>query len=325
MNRKVHIFYSLAFLTVFFILFSGLSLGRSNDSRRLAFTLIAVLITLGLIVAVKRLSHKTWFVLAVILLVLMFIPATTAVRLLPNDSIQPFSGPLSIVLLLIPTTALIVVALLTATAINRPPTQQKARNAQLLLALLLLAKALHSIYWHFIWDSTYDALGILWFFILFPGIVVGGFVLLIALPGKAKLAAGGYLLAVPLLVIGAALLAWQVDFRELTDARAGRVSRAIETYHQRNGRYPHTLAELTPWTTFSVSEPVILFGQDWCYDSGRDYFRLGYVDRAHWSDPRLTGHIHASAGDTSTLPRLCEEEVNAFITAHPDYYVWLRE
>lgn len=322
MNKRPFLF-ALPALTLFFGLSSAFLLRTSNPGGRLLFAFVTALLTIGLVATVHKSSHKTALAVGILFLVVMLIPATTAVPPLPNNAIQPFNGWAVIALLFIPCVSLIVVALLIASAVSLQQ-QQRPFAAPLLLSILLLAKAMHNIYWHFVWDTTYDALDIFWLPITFLPIGVGGLVLLITLPKRKALISGAYTL-LPLLVIGTAVLAWQVDFRELTETRAERVSRAVVAFQQREGRYPASLRELTPRTMLTVSEPVILFGQDWCYDGGSDYFRLGYVDREHWSSPYLTGHLYAAAGDTTDLTRLCAAEINTFLSAHPNFYVWDNE
>jgi hypothetical protein len=56
---------------------------------------------------------------------------------------------------------------------------------------------------------------------------------------------------------------------------------------------------------------VIIRGQTWCYAGGPDHYRLGYVDRAHWSDPRLIGHTYSTAGAVAEVPPLCAAEIDA--------------
>jgi hypothetical protein len=60
-------------------------------------------------------------------------------------------------------------------------------------------------------------------------------------------------------------------------------------------------------------------GQAWCYDGGANYYRLGYVYREHWSDPRLSGRLHQLKGELPELGGLCEAEVAALQAQHPDY------
>ncbi len=41
----------------------------------------------------------------------------------------------------------------------------------------------------------------------------------------------------------------------------------------------------------------MIYGLDWCYEGGEDYFHLGYVTREHWSSPELVIRSFSSAGD----------------------------
>lgn len=69
----------------------------------------------------------------------------------------------------------------------------------------------------------------------------------------------------------------------------------------------------------ALPEPVIIYGQNWCYESGDGYYRLGYVDREHWSDPRLIGRIYKAEGQTSEQSLMCEAEITAIQQSNPDY------
>jgi hypothetical protein len=149
-------------------------------------------------------------------------------------------------------------------------------------------------------------------------VLFSGFMLLFTRTGGAKPAGFLYLLLIPALIAISAR-AQVVDFRQLTEERAERVSQAIETYYARQGHYPQDLRQLTPWYVLSVSAPVIIYGQDWCYEGGGDYYRLGYVSRQHWSDPRLTGMIYGAKGEGPEPYWLCEEEVIALQKHCPDY------
>ena len=130
-----------------------------------------------------------------------------------------------------------------------------------------------------------------------------------------------YLLLLPPSLILISWRAQQVDFRQLTETRARRVSQAIEEYYAQESHYPEDLRQLTPGHLLSLSEPVIIFGQDWCYDGGENDYHFGYVYREHWSDPRLVGHIYSARDeDAPDLPPLCEEEIAALQARDPQYY-----
>ena len=81
--------------------------------------------------------------------------------------------------------------------------------------------------------------------------------------------------------------------RKNTDRAAAAVfvlsALLIETYYSREGRYPQDLPQLTTRYVLSLSGPVIINGQGWCYDGGNHYYRLGYVYREHWKTRSLPG------------------------------------
>ena len=97
--------------------------------------------------------------------------------------------------------------------------------------------------------------------------------------------------------------AQQVDYRVLTRARAERMAQAIESYDTREGRYPQSMRQLVPRQALILPRPVVLYGQDWCYDSGAEYYRLAYVERQHWSAPILIVRVFKSGGNSPRSPR----------------------
>ena len=71
---------------------------------------------------------------------------------------------------------------------------------------------------------------------------------------------------------------------------------------------------------------MIIAGQDWCYESGEDYYRLGYLDRDHWSDPRLIGRIYKIVGEAPDATPMCMQEFTAIQNGEPGYpYTYLME
>jgi hypothetical protein len=120
-------------------------------------------------------------------------------------------------------------------------------------------------------------------------------------------------------MIAVSAIAQRVDFRQETTKQAEQAVRAIESYYTREGRYPETLSQLSPWYAISLPKPMIIYGQDWCYESGNVYYRLGYVDREHWSDPRLIGRIYKSVGEIPDSQPMCMDEVKAMQSRFPGY------
>ena len=189
----------------------------------------------------------------------------------------------------------------------------------LLLAGILVLKLLHNLYELTLWDSTYDALTYLWLIVPICAVLLSALMLSVLLPERTKLAGFLYVLVLPGLMIGTSAIAQRVDFREVTARRAERTVRAIESYYARQGHYPDTLSELSPRDLLSIPKPMIIYGQDWCYEGGQDYYRLGYIDREHWSDPRLIGRIYKAAGELPEPRQICLEEFNAVQSRDPDF------
>jgi membrane protein implicated in regulation of membrane protease activity len=281
-----------------------------------------------LVLATRKVSHSVWVLAALLILASLFLPASLFLK--PSGPLwEPFSSQQAMMLLLILSMALVIVALLLYSGLNlykewqdagavedgssQAQRKQAGRAAAVVLVLsaLLLAKALHNFYWFMVWDATGDSLGYFWLAVPVPAVLLSGVVLSIVLPGRTKLAGFLYSLLVLALVIGVSACAQRVDLRQLTEERAERVTQAIETHYAREGRYPHDLRQLTPWYVLSLPGPVIIYGQDWCYDGGEDYYRLGYVYRENWSDPRLTGRIYKTKGEAPDLPGICAKEIAA--------------
>lgn len=166
---------------------------------------------------------------------------------------------------------------------------------------------------------SYDSRGYLLLTVPLAASLLSGVVVSIALSGRMKLAGFVYPLLVFALMVGVSARAQGVDFRRLTQARAERVRQAVEAYRAREGRYPQDLRQLTPRHALWLPGPVIIYGQGWCYDGGEDYYRLGYVYRKHWSDPRLIGRVYRTKGDVPDLPGVCEQAVAALQERYPDY------
>ena len=283
---------------------------------------------------------KPFMLLALILLVL---PVSTISKIFPARSEGEFLSAMSLGLFILPSLALIAAGLLLVSSQrsysewrkagrqdseprDKPRRQiQWAMVGSLVLGLLLLVVGLVRFYWLMVWDLTYDPWGNLWLLFMAPGVLVAGILLMILLEPGLKWAGIGYALSVAVALVAIAVLAQQVNYRQLTEKRAGRVSQAVEEYAAREGHYPASLRQLFPRDVLALPEPVIIFGQDWCYDSGDGYFRLGYVDREHWSDPRLIEREYKRVGEAPVLKPLCAQEVAAIQARYPEspYTFWV--
>jgi hypothetical protein len=336
MKMKVFYLFALIILAIASWLSASFLWGAQGPERLIVWAIVAWLFVSALAWAARRMSAKVWIYAGLLNLAGLFLPASIFVKIFPARLSEPFGSPMAITLLSILSMALVTAALLLNSGLNlfkewrntgvlggggsQAQRKHVGKTALFVLALssLLLAKALHNLYWFMVWDTTYDPLGYFWLAVPVPAVLFSSVVLSIVLPGRTKLAGFLYLLLIPALIAISAR-AQSVDFRQLTEERAERVSQAIEAYYTREGRYPQDLRQLTPWYALSLPGPVIIYGQDWCYDGGEDYYRLGYVYREHWSDPRLTGRIYRMKGEVPDLHRMCEEEVVALQKRYPNY------
>ncbi len=282
-------------------------------------------------------NSRIWIFAGLLILIGWCFPASTMVAFFPSQDREPFGSPLAFTLLVIFSLSLIVAALLinsglhlliqwqnggTAYYGNKKKEDKhtgKTAAAILFLSAVLLAAGLYKFYWFMIWDSTYDGLGYLWLPIPILAVLSSTIMLTIALPEGTKVAALFYLLLIPTLIIISAQTQ-QLDFRHLTEERAERISQALDSYYAQKGRYPKDLQQLTPRYLISIPGPVIIYGQDWCYNGGSNYYRLGYVDREHWSSPTLFGHIFRSWEKIPDLPAICEQEAAGLIERDPNKY-----
>jgi hypothetical protein len=92
-----------------------------------------------------------------------------------------------------------------------------------------------------------------------------------------------------------------------TARRAAMINQALLRYYEQQGQYPQALADLTPGYLVYLPTPFIIPHQDWCYQSGPGYYRLGYVYRDYFSTP-ATVKVFAAAGQPPDLSWSCDAE-----------------
>jgi hypothetical protein len=285
-------------------------------------------------------NARLWIIAGFLCLAGLLVPTS----LLPDHPLglpQPFGTLAAITIFILPPLGLILVNLLMQTGINfyiewkdagtaenvdQQDAHQPTGRAVLfvfILAILLLGKILYNFYWLIVWDSTYDAIDFMWLFFPLLAILIAAFLSIKPLADKTRLVGPLYLLLAPILLISVYASAKQVDFHQLTEARAAFISQAVEAYHARLGVYPENLGQLSPWYLLTTPSPVIINGAGWCYNGGDGYYRLGYIYRGHWSDPAITGRLFKSQGEVTSLPALCEKEIADFKNRNPGF--WLGE
>lgn len=151
--------------------------------------------------------------------------------------------------------------------------------------------------------------------------LVVGLVLAFTLPWGARRSSVVYFLVAIVLLMLAYSLGWQVDFEAVTAARADRLQQAISQYQQDTGQYPQMLADLTPGYLPVILGPLSGRGQAWCYQSGGDFYRLGYVffqryydypdDTPFW-EPYYEIKVPHSGGQPPAGEWMCDEELRLY-------------
>ena len=306
------------------------------------FAVLSWIFIVALKVGSKRVSAKVWFISGLLVLAGWCIPAATFVQLFPYKNGEPFGTSLAFTLLVVFSLSLITVAFLLISGLkwydkwknaattyyeNSKPRSKHAGKTALfviIFSLILLARAIVQFYWFMIWDFTTDGLGYLWLPLPILALMASTIFLCFALPDGAKVAALLYLLLIPALITISAHTQ-QIDFHQLTGDRAEQISQALDNYYVQKGRYPQDLQELIPRHFILIPAPIIIYGQNWCYDGGADYYRLGYVDREHWSSRHLTGQVFRTWGSVPDLPAICQQEATELIESRPDLFWFFEE
>lgn len=92
-----------------------------------------------------------------------------------------------------------------------------------------------------------------------------------------------YLVLMPVLLLVSYFAAWTFDPHAITEKQAGRIQEAIEEYSLMANVYPEELGSISPNYLFFIPPPLTARGTAWCYQGGKDYYRLGYVTYQHTS------------------------------------------
>jgi hypothetical protein len=108
--------------------------------------------------------------------------------------------------------------------------------------------------------------------------LVFGLLLALFLPGWRRLAGALYGVLVPVLLIASFVVGWGISNTSVTAGRAQRIENALASYYQHNGRYPDRLEQLSPgYLLFSLPPAGNNLERSWCYQSGPQAYRLGYI------------------------------------------------
>lgn len=293
---------------------AGLWFGRSE---LVAAIVVGALAAASVALFVRPPSRRPWALwMGAAMLAVLGLPES-ALAALAVRGLLPLGDPVTFIFLLALPAALAAAAGLLHSALAQRE-ESRAPAVALGLAGLLLAKVLHTLYWAMVWDTTYDPLGNIWLAFPLLAVLFSSLRLWRSSAGQTAWPGLAYLLLLPALVI-VADRAQRVDFRQVTAARAAQVQRAIEAYWAQAGRFPRELGQLTPGYALTLPGPLIIYGQEWCYQGGDDFYRLGYLDREHWSSPILFGRVLASQGQAPRKADVCQAALEAYRARHPDW------
>jgi hypothetical protein len=184
----------------------------------------------------------------------------------------------------------------------------------LVLALIFLAGVSYQMYWDGIWSSAHDrAFEDHLPFAHFLFSMLAGVMLTLTLRGSRRWMGPIYILLVTSIAVLMLTLGWGVSAFEMTELRAAVVNNAINDYDQENGAYPASLAELSPRYLLFLPPPVIVRTGGWCYQSGDEFYRLGYISGDFtYFDRDFKIETHAQAGDMPASSWNCDELLAKF-------------
>jgi hypothetical protein len=191
------------------------------------------------------------------------------------------------------------------------------------MAALLFWHLNKMVGWEGLWDSTTDGLTSVFIQLTVISVgLAGAAVMAWSLAGWRKLGALVFVGLVLLDMQWAMENSWKLDPTEATEAGAARIEAALDSYHARNGSYPQELARLVPFYLLRLPEPVMDRGEDWCYQSGQGFYRLGYVWKPGYGPQpeMLKVRIAASAGQPPEASWKCDEDLARLKQYWTDYW-----
>lgn len=104
----------------------------------------------------------------------------------------------------------------------------------------------------------------------------------------------------------------RLDPQQVVVERAENINQAIQTYYQANGQYPADLNALIPRYLLYIPNPMLFRDQDWCYEGGDDFYRLGYIYRRYFGMPPERIEVKGSAGTPPAGDWVCDTQFAAF-------------
>jgi len=151
--------------------------------------------------------------------------------------------------------------------------------------------------------------------------VIAGLLLTLTVSGKLRRAGIAFMILIPVVIAFSYTIGLQLDPQAITVARANRLGQAIDDYFGKTGEYPTNLGDLTPSYMLFISGPLTGRGQVWCYESGSDFYRLGYIffqryyeypDNTPFWEPYYEIKVPHAAGQLPKGEWICDEELRQY-------------
>jgi len=301
-DRVLVIVFALVFLALFILLWLA---------DPIAFTMTIVL-ALGIALA-WNLPRAGFALLEIISLLTfatvilttggwLYIPSVEA----PDASFMALQIFMVIAMLI---TILMPAGLLYAILRSSSPIKKSHLIWSLVFITILLAGMVYQVVWDGIWSSAHarafeDHLP----FIQFMLSLAAGIFLALTLRGWRRLVGPLYFVLVTAVAVVALSQGWKLSAFEMTERRAAVVNDAIVSYYQENGVYPDELSELSPRYVPYVFPPVVVRTGGWCYQSGDEFYRLGYISGDFtYFDSDFRVETYAQAGDLPAGSWVCDE------------------
>jgi len=191
--------------------------------------------------------------------------------------------------------------------------------SKILIGVILILSTIFILGWQMfltsVWDVATDGLGapLLEMLVAITSIAAA-MIMFWFLPGWRRLATLAFAVLVPLSLQYPNWAGtwgpdgeWGMSPAIVTEQRADKIANAIQRHYEDYGEYPASLKELFPRNLIYIPRPIMIPGQTWCYEGGKNYYRLGYVHRQYFSSPASV-RIHISSGEPPYEYWPCEDE-----------------
>lgn len=184
----------------------------------------------------------------------------------------------------------------------------------LALIVILLGISAYQVFWDGVWSAAHarafeDHLPFNYFLLS----LMAGVALALSLKGWRRLAGPAFVVLVTAVTTLALIWGWQISAYEITERRAARVDQAVADYFQDSGRYPASLAELTPGYLVYLPPPVVVRQGEWCYQASDSGYRLGYVSGGFtYTYANFKTETYSQAGQPPQGDWICSQLVKQF-------------